>query len=266
MSPRALGLSRPGGGGQPAAAQHGRHGGGDPVARQTAARAPGAGGAARAALAAEPHAGRGAAGAAAAGGDSGRRYMSIPRTDEPTLREMTSAPDRPLDKALVQELEDWCGDMECGHTKFMNLHRDCGADAVLGPDHLAKRIKTCWDPENKYDLIFAQIVRTPAARRLARPYVEPETSPWRKTILITERGSCRVENWLKIHGIGSTENKEERYRSERIQWAVHIFARQRPPFGRSAQAEGETPEVEDALRGLGTPVDLPRSLGRLTKF
>ena len=80
-------------------------------------------------------------GAAAAGGDSGRRYMSIPRTDEPTLREMNSAPDRPLDKALVQELVDWCGNMEFGHTKFMNLHRDCGADAVLGPDYLANELK-----------------------------------------------------------------------------------------------------------------------------
>ena len=113
--------------------------------------------------------GASSSGAAAAGGDSGRRYMSIPRTDEPTLREMTSAPARPLDKALVQELVDWCGNMECGHTRFLNLHRDCGADAVLGPDTLAKRIKTCWDPENKYELIFAQIVRTPAARRLAKP-------------------------------------------------------------------------------------------------
>ena len=139
---------------------------------------------------------------------------------------MLLVPRRPLvDKALVQDLVDWCGDIPSGRTKFLNIHRDCGEDAVMGPPELIKRIGTCWNAENRFELIFVQIIRTPAARRLARPYVEPETSPWRKTILITERGSCRKENWLKIHGIGSTENKEERYRSERIQWAVHVFAR-----------------------------------------
>ena len=114
-------------------------------------------------------------------------------------------------------------------------------------------------------LLFAQIIRTPAARRPARPYVEPETSPWRKTILITERGSCRVENWFKIHGIGSTENKEERYRSERIQWAVHVFARQRLRRTGTEPAEsGEVPDVEDVLRGLGASADLPEAPWRFS--
>ena len=61
--------------------------------------------------------------------------------------------------------------------------------------------------------------------------------------------------------------KEERYRSERIQWAVHVFARQRlRRTGTEPAASGEVPDVEDVLRGLGASVDLPRSLGRLTKF
>ena len=76
-----------------------------------------------------------------------------------------------------------------------------------------------------------------------------------------------MENWLKIHGIGSIENKEERYRSERIQWAIHVFARQRLRTAGNAPAEaGEVPDVEDVLRGLGSSVDLPRILGRLTRF
>ena len=72
------------------------------------------------------------------GGASGSRqpYQSIPRTDEPTLREMTSAPSRPLDTALVQELVNWCGEIPCGHTKFLNIHRDSGEDAVMGPPEL----------------------------------------------------------------------------------------------------------------------------------
>ena len=43
--------------------------------------------------------------------DSRQPYQPIPRTDEPTLQEMTNAPSRPLDKALVQDLVDWCGDI-----------------------------------------------------------------------------------------------------------------------------------------------------------
>ena len=90
---------------------------------------------------------------------------------------MTNAPSRPLDKALVQDLVDWCGDIPYGHTIFLNMHRDCGEDAVMGPPDLIKRSGTCWNDENRYELIFAQIIRPQAARRLARPYVEPETSP-----------------------------------------------------------------------------------------
>ena len=76
------------------------------------------------------------------GGASASRqpYQPIPRTDEPTLQEMTNAPSRPLDKALVQDLVDWCGDIPFGHTKFLNIHRDCGEDAVMGPPEL---IKSC---------------------------------------------------------------------------------------------------------------------------
>ena len=89
---------------------------------------------------------------------------------------MTNAPSRPLDKALVQDLVDWCGDIPFGHTKFVNIHRDCGEDAVMGQPEFIKRIGICWNAENRFELIFAQIIRAPAARRLARPYVEPETS------------------------------------------------------------------------------------------
>ena len=131
-------------------------------------------------------------GASASTGDAPairQPYQPIPRTDEPTLQEMTNAPSRPLDKALVQDMVGWCEDISFGHTKFLNIHRDCGEDAVMGPPELTKRIGTCWNAEVRFELIFAQIIRTPAARRLARPYVEPEVCPWRKTILITMRGS-----------------------------------------------------------------------------
>ena len=78
------------------------------------------------------------------GGASAKTKPAQPRlrTDEPTLQEMTNAPSRPLDKALVQDLVDWCGDIPFGHTKFLNMHRDCGEDAVMGPPELLKRIGT----------------------------------------------------------------------------------------------------------------------------
>ena len=66
-------------------------------------------------------------------------YQPIPRTDESTLQEMTNAPSRPLDTALLQDLVDWCGDIPFGHTKFLNIHRDCGEDAVMGPPQIMMR-------------------------------------------------------------------------------------------------------------------------------
>ena len=55
----------------------------------------------------------------------------------------------------------------------------------------------------------------PLGRRLASPHAEPRLCPWRKTILLTERDTVRVEEWMKIYGIGSVDNKEERYSRER---------------------------------------------------
>ena len=80
----------------------------------------------------------------------------------------------------------------------------------MGPSDLIKRLNTCWNTQDRFELIFASIARDPVARRLATPHVEPHLCPWRKTILITGRNTCRVEEWTKIHGIGSVINKEER--------------------------------------------------------
>ena len=67
----------------------------------------------------------------------------------------------------------------------------------------------------------------PLGRRLASPHAEPRLCPWRKTILLTERDTMRVEEWTKIYGIGSTDNKEERYSRERVKWAIHLSAREK---------------------------------------
>ena len=78
-----------------------------------------------------------------------------------------------------------------------------------------KRIQTCWNSEERFEIIFAQVIMAPLGRRLASPHAEPRLCPWRKTILLTERDTVRVEEWMKIYGIGSVDNKEERYSRER---------------------------------------------------
>jgi hypothetical protein len=173
--------------------------------------------------------------------------------------------DRVVDKALVNEIRQWCGEIAVGHTRFLNIHDDCGTEAVKGPAELIERIDNCWNEKDKYDLIFAQIVRAPVARRVASPYVDPNLCPWRKTILITERDTCRVEDWVKIYGIGSVTLREEQYRAERIQWAIHIFGRERIVGISAGTPEEEAASVQELLKSW-TTVDLPRSLGRLTKF
>ena len=62
-------------------------------------------------------------------------------------------PDRELDKALVHELLKWAGKVQSGHTKFLKIHKDCGS-VEFGPEELIKRIESCWNPEEKFELIF----------------------------------------------------------------------------------------------------------------
>ena len=194
-----------------------------------------------------------------------------PQVAEPTgpggRRSVLTQPDRELDKALVHELLKWTGKLQSGHTKFLNIHKDCG-NVEFGPEELIKRIESCWNSEEKFELIFVQIARDPVARRVATPHVESRLCPWRKTILIPkERDICRVEEWIKIYGIGAVSSVEERYRVERIEWAVHVFGREKisPVAGQDASAVENIPSV-DELSKTWTSTELPRSLGRLTKF
>ena len=85
--------------------------------------------------------------------------------------------DRVIDKALVSEILKWCGEIAVGHTRFLNIHDDCGAESAKGPAELIERIDSCWNEKDKYDLVFAQIVRAPVARRVASPYVDPNLCP-----------------------------------------------------------------------------------------
>lgn len=102
-----------------------------------------------------------------------------------------------------------------------------GPSAEVGPSELIEKIEKCWNAQKRYELIFVSIARDPVARRLATPHVEQKLCPWRKTILITERNTCRVEEWMKLYGIGSVSNSEERYRVEKITWSVHVFGREK---------------------------------------
>ena len=67
----------------------------------------------------------------------------------------------------------------------------------------------------------------------------------------------------KIYGIGSIDNKEERYTREIIQWAVHLFGKEKVV---DINSQTDMPSVDEVLRSLGSAFDLPRNLGRLTRF
>ncbi len=95
--------------------------------------------------------------------------------------------ERAIDGALVNEILRWCGEIPVGHTIFLNIHDDCGPEAIKGTEELIERIDSCWNEKSKYDLVFAQVVRAAVGRRIASPYVDPNLCPWRKAILVTER-------------------------------------------------------------------------------
>ena len=132
-----------------------------------------------------------------------------------------SMPNRPLDRALLNDVVQWAGKqggqkLEAGHTRFMDIGVG-NNEGTLDDDTRAihKRIETCWNSQERFEIIFAQIIMAPIGRRLASPHAEPRLCPWRKTILLTERDTVRVEEWTKVYGIGSIDNKEERYSRER---------------------------------------------------
>ena len=68
---------------------------------------------------------------------------------------------------------------------------------------------------------------------------------------------------MKINGIGSVDNKEERYKRERVKWAIHLFAREKVV---DINAPTDMPSVDEVLRSVGSAFDLPRNLGRLLRF
>ena len=165
--------------------------------------------------------------------DSPQSYAPRLRTNEPTWTEAMSMPDRPLDRALLNDVVQWAGKqggqkLEAGHTRFMDIGVG-NNEGTLDDDTRAihERIETCWIPEERFEINFAQVIMAPLGRRLASPHAEPRLCPWRKTILLTERDTVRVEEWMKIYGSGSVDNKEERYSRERMKWAIHLFAREK---------------------------------------
>ena len=50
---------------------------------------------------------------------------------------------------------------------------------------------------------------------------------------------------------------------ERVKWAIHLFAKEKVV---DINAPTDMPSVEEVLRSLGSAFDLPRNLGRLTRF
>ena len=55
--------------------------------------------------------------------------------------------------------------------------------------------------------------------------------------MVTERDTCRVEDRVKIYGIGSIKVREEKYSAERIQWAMHFFGREKRDEKKEETAE-----------------------------
>ena len=50
---------------------------------------------------------------------------------------------------------------------------------------------------------------------------------------------------------------------ERVKWAIHLFAKEKVV---DINAPTDMPSVDEVLRSLGSAFDLPRNLGRLTRF
>ena len=198
-------------------------------------------------------------------------------------------PDRPEDRSLVMDLAEWSGIRDRpGYTRFIDFkmtEEGLTSTSTGFPQEYVIRIQELWNSDKNYNLVYIQIARMPLARRMASPHCRPEDAPWRKSIMITERKTVRLENWLKIHGLNSTPNKEERFRSERVEWGIFIFGKERiPEVVRSGEAtsssvrpplsEGEATAEREGLRELNEEEslkswslpDLPQCLGRITKY
>ena len=67
-----------------------------------------------------------------------QRYPRAPEGREPTRMEAVSMQERAIDRALLNEVLTWCGEILPGHTKFLNIHNDCGTDAEKGPEELIR--------------------------------------------------------------------------------------------------------------------------------
>ena len=69
-----------------------------------------------------------------------QRYPRAPEGREPTRMEAVSMQERAIDRALLNEVLTWCGEIQPGHTKFLNIHNDCGTDAERGPEELIEHL------------------------------------------------------------------------------------------------------------------------------
>lgn len=181
------------------------------------------------------------------------------------------------DKNLLLELAKW-SDLEdlIGMTRFANFNigRESTSDEKVSED-LEKKMKALWDKDDLFEWVYAQVARSPLGRREAAPHCGEADAPWRKSIILQSDGGCRVEDWTKVFGHGAIARPTERFRVITVDWAVFVFARQKPTPGvhdASVQESLEEPEEQKPADGDDLPAgawsapDLAPNLGRLTKL
>jgi len=140
------------------------------------------------------------------------RYQNSGDTQDPTRNDAASLPDRPEDRTLLMEIARCSGIADRpGYTLFFDISdHTLLPNREIAPPQMVADIQSLWNMDARFDVVYIQVARQPLTRRLASPHCRDEDAPWRKTILLTEKGTVRVEEWQKIQGPNSKIRKEER--------------------------------------------------------
>ena len=102
---------------------------------------------------------------------------------------------------------------QAGQTKFWPGWGNVGGsvDSQLLPLDLLQDLKTAVDRENRYLVKAVQLIRAPARRGVADPYMPRVDIPWRYNLLLLTSGQVVREPWTKVYGMGATQFPEAAY-------------------------------------------------------